>query len=321
MAEIFWYIVPAAYVMDVLFGDPRWLPHPVVWMGRAICFFEPLFRRLISNLLWSGALFAVFLIGSAWAVATALVALAGKVHPAASIILQVVLLFFCFSSRSLETAAMEVFKALKENNLVKARQKVGMIVGRSTDNLDEAGVTRAAVETVAENFVDGFLSPLFFALIGGAPLAIAYKMVNTLDSMVGYQNDRYILFGRAAARIDDAANFIPARLSVAILFLSALLISPARAKSAWQTGIKEGRCHKSPNAGFPEAAFAGALRIRLGGPNIYHGTRVEKPYIGARFFDPGKEKIRQACDLMTAGSFIAVCISCALSGVLSMAGQ
>lgn len=207
---------------------------------------------------------------------------------------------------------MIVFSALEENDIKKAREKVSMIVGRQTETLDEKAITRASVETVAENFVDGFLSPLFFAMIGGVPLALAYKMVNTLDSMVGYKNNTYLLFGRASARIDDVANFIPARISVLIIALAAFFLSFKRGVLAIKMGFSQGSLHKSPNAGYPEAAFAGALKIRLGGPNVYHGTLVAKPYIGKEFKDPEKGKIRQACDLMIFSSFLATLISCFL---------
>jgi adenosylcobinamide-phosphate synthase len=158
--------------------------------------------------------------------------------------------------------------------------------------------------------VDGFLSPLFFAMIGGVPFALAYKMINTLDSMVGYRNEAYILFGRASARIDDGANFIPARISVLLISLGAFLLSFKTGALALKTGFSQGSLHKSPNSGYPEAAFAGALKVRLGGPNVYHGILVEKPFIGSEFKDPGKEKIQQACKLMVISSWMALFISC-----------
>jgi adenosylcobinamide-phosphate synthase len=170
-------------------------------------------------------------------------------------------------------------------------------VGREVKDLSEDGVARAAVETVAENLVDGVISPLFFAAIGGAPLALAYKMINTLDSMVGYKNETYRLFGKTAARIDDVANFLPARLSVPVIALVAHLLA-GRGKIAFKTAVREGRQHTSPNAGFSEAAFAGALGVRLGGPNFYHGKRVEKPYIGKVFDSAHKHHIKSACELM-----------------------
>ena len=312
MADLEWYIVFAAFALDFIIGDPVFLPHPVVFMGRAISWFEIRFRKWISDPLKAGSLFACFLITATWLTGWGIIRAVQTADPMLGIAVQAVLLFFCFSSKSLTQAAMAVYDALKSDSLEKAREKVGWIVGRQTSALDEAGVTRAAVETVAENFVDGFLSPLFFACIGGVPLALAYKMVNTLDSMVGYKNETYILFGRAAARIDDAANFIPARLSVAVIAVSMSLISVIRGRRAFSTAVSQGRRHKSPNAGYPEAAFAGALGVRMGGPNIYHGKLVEKPYIGDMFPDPSPVRIRQACDLMMLASLTAAAIACVI---------
>ncbi|MBF0203625.1 MAG: cobalamin biosynthesis protein CobD [Desulfamplus sp.] len=318
------YIVLAAYVMDMMLGDPIWLPHPVIWMGNAISFFEAPFRNLIAktgsntpplesklfikNDFYAGLLFALFLIFSTWVTAFAAVKLSCIIHPMAGIVVQVILMFFCLSARTLERAASDVKNAIENGGIDEGREKVSMIVGREVKYLNETGVVKATVETVAENFVDGFLSPLFFALVGGVPLAVAYKMVNTLDSMVGYQNEKYILFGRASARIDDAANFIPARISVIIISIAAAVLSLKRGKLAFKTAINEGMEHKSPNSGYPEAAFAGALQVKLGGPNYYHGTLVKKPYIGKSFPDPGREKIKMACDLMLLSSLIVVII-------------
>ncbi|MCK5695603.1 MAG: cobalamin biosynthesis protein CobD [Desulfobacula sp.] len=312
MVEIQWFVILSAFILDFILGDPKILPHPIIYMGKAIDFFEGRFRKHFKHLLVSGFFFAGFLILSTWLIAFITIKLSMSIHPVFGSLIQAILLFFCFSSTSLEKAAIRVFCALEENDIAKARKKVSMIVGRQTQTLDQNAITRASVETVAENFVDGFLSPLFFAMIGGVPLALAYKMVNTLDSMVGYKNDTYILFGRASARIDDAANFIPARLSVLIISLSAFLFLFKRGALSLKTGISQGSFHQSPNAGYPEAAFAGALRIRLGGPNSYHGIWVEKPYIGKEFKDPQKGKIKQACDLMMLSSFLATLISCFL---------
>jgi len=310
MIEIQWYVIFAAFILDFVFGDPQILPHPVIYMGKAISFFEIRFRRVFKHPLASGFFFAAGLILSTWLIAFFIIKGSIYIHPVFGNFIQVVLLFFCFSSTSLEKAALSVFHALEENDIKKARKKVSYIVGRNTETLDQKGVTRASVETVAENFVDGFLSPLFFALLGGVPLALAYKMVNTLDSMVGYKNNTYILFGRPSARIDDVANFIPARVSVLIISLSAAFFSLNKGILAFKTGFSQGCRHKSPNSGYPEAAFAGALKIRLGGPNRYHGKLVEKPYIGINFKDPEKQSIKQACDLMMLASFFATLISC-----------
>jgi adenosylcobinamide-phosphate synthase len=311
-----WYIILAAFLLDFILGDPAILPHPVIYMGKAIDFFENKFRKLNKHLLMSGFFFAGFLILSTWLLAFIIIQSSIFIHPVFGHFIEIILLFFCFSSTSLEKAALKVFYALKDNNIDDARKKLSMIVGRETKNLDETAVTRASIETVAENFVDGFLSPLFFALIGGVPLALAYKMVNTLDSMVGYKNEKYILFGRASARIDDIANFIPARISVFIISLSAAVLSLKRGILAFTTGFSQGAFHKSPNAGYPEAAFAGTLRIRLGGPNVYHGTLIEKPYIGNKFQDPKKNAIKQSCDLMNLGTLLATLAACFVTAIL-----
>ncbi len=306
-------VIFAAFVLDFLVGDPRWLPHPVVGMGNAITFFEPRFRAWVSKPLFSGLFFAVFLIVSTWALSFGVVKLTTWIHPLLGTFVQVLLLFYCFSATSLVQAAVAVARPLESRDIQTARKKVAMIVGRETQNLDAAAVTRATVETVAENFVDGFLSPLFFALLFGVPGAVAYKMINTLDSMVGYKNETYLLFGRASARIDDVANFIPARLSVLVIFFAAFLLSAQRGLSALKTGISQGRRHKSPNAGYPEASFAGALGIRMGGPSVYHGNLVDKPYIGEQFNDPDLHGITRACELMMLSALISTLVACGVS--------
>jgi adenosylcobinamide-phosphate synthase len=177
-----------------------------------------------------------------------------------------------------------------------------------------ADIARATVETVAENFVDGVLSPLCFAAVGGAPLAVAYKMINTLDSMVGYKNTRYIRFGTVAARIDDVANYLPARLSVLLIAAAARLLDGAGAqRRAWHTARTEGGRHASPNAGYPEAAFAGALAVRLNGPNYYHGRLVNKPYIGVGFGLVAMACIPKACQLMLVAAMLGAGSLCAVA--------
>ncbi len=307
-----WYIIFFAFVLDFIIGDPVFLPHPVVFMGKAIEFFEPVFRKILSNQIICGALFAVFLIGSTFVVTYGVIHFCTSIDSLFGQIVGCVFLFFTFSSKSLYKAAMDVKTALETGGIEAGRDKIDMIVGREVKYLDKTGIVKAALETVAENFVDGFLSPLFFALIGGIPCAVAYKMINTLDSMVGYKNDKYHEFGRASAKIDDVANFIPARISVLIIAAATTILSGKRGLFSIKTGFKEGRYHKSPNAGFPEAAFAGALLVRLGGPNYYHGKLVEKPYIGNDFKDPELSQIKQACELMLLASFISIIITCAL---------
>ena len=311
--DVTWQIIAAAFILDILAGDPKWLPHPIIWMGRAILYFEPEFRKRIENPFRAGLLFALCLIATVFGLTWAVVFMAGRIHPVAAAIVQAILIFYSFSNKSLYKAAMAVFNPLAGGDPAQARIKVGYIVGRQTKDLDTVGVTRAACETVAENFVDGFLSPLCFALIFGAPGAMMYKMINTLDSMVGYKNDTYILFGRAAARIDDVANYIPARLSMAIIASAAAMLSLSRGRRALSTALTQGGNHKSPNAGFPEAAFAGALGVRFGGPNIYHGKRVDKPYIGGAFNDPKPAHIEKACELMMLSALVSVVLGCLLA--------
>ncbi len=298
-----WYVLPVAFILDLLLGDPRWMPHPIRWMGTAIDTLEPRFRLLTPSLFLSGALFALCLIVGTWAIATLLVFVAGVIHPVIAGMVEILLVFFCISARSLEKEAMAVLACLRKEGIGAGRARVRMIVGREVDKLDETGVSRAAVETVAENLVDGFISPLFYAAIGGAPLALAYKMANTLDSMIGYKNEKYRAFGKAAARFDDVANLIPARLSVPVIALAARMLS-GRWSQVFVTAASEGRRHSSPNAGYPEAAFAGALGVKLGGPNHYHGQLVDKPYIGTRFGNVNPSHIQKACDLMLLSSIL-----------------
>ncbi len=237
-------------------------------------------------------------------------------HHWAGWLLEVILIYYCLSVRSLLQAGWEVIEALAEGGVNAGRRAVAHIVGRDVSRLDETGISRAALESVAENMVDGVISPLFFAAIGGAPLALAYKMTNTLDSMVGYKNERYRLFGRAAARIDDAANWLPARMAVGLTALGAWLTG-FNARRAWQTGWREGRLHASPNAGFAEASFAGALGVRLGGPNIYHGRLVDKPWIGAALKEVKPVDIARAGVLMLTTSMLAMLL---LGGIRLVTG-
>ena len=312
-----WYILPAAFLLDLIAGDPPSLPHPVRWMGKAIEFCEPRFRRLPVNLGFAGGLFAVFLIISAGLLTGLVLGAAHAVHPLLKSCLEIVLVYYCLSAASLEKAALEVHRCLSAKKLACARKKVAMIVGRDVTQYGERRVAGAAVETVAENLVDGVIAPLFFAAIGGAPLAVAYKMVNTLDSMVGYKNELYKQFGKSAARIDDALNYLPARLSVPVIAMASQILAGSGTRS-FQTAVAEGANHTSPNAGYPEAAFAGALAVKLNGPNYYGGQLVEKPYIGVRFGKTATGHIKKACDIMLLSSFLWLTGIWAVSGVLSV---
>jgi adenosylcobinamide-phosphate synthase len=310
-----WMVITAAFALDMLLGDPQRFPHPVRWMGKAITIAEPWFRRLPGKGVFSGGLFAAALVAGTWALSGLAVGQSKQAHPALGFAVELMLVYFCLSVRSLNDAAVEIFNLLKLERTNEARGKVAMIVGRDVETYEAKDIARATVETVAENFVDGVLSPLFFAAIGGAPLAVAFKMASTLDSMVGYKNERYFHFGKVAARLDDVLNFIPARLSIPVIALAAQLLSRS-GRRALRTALAEGANHTSPNAGRPEAAFAGALGVKLNGPNTYGGILVKKPYIGVRFREVQMDDIKKACGLMMLSSFL----SAALSVVLALGG-
>jgi adenosylcobinamide-phosphate synthase len=286
-------------------------------MGLAIYRGEDRFRRLPLPLAVSGGLMAAGLVFSTGLMAWSLVALTHRIQPWLGRTVEVILLFYCLSARSLADAAMEVWRTLVRGDLAKARRAVAMIVGRETDSLDENGVARAVVETVAENLVDGILAPLFWAALGGAPLALAYKMTNTLDSMIGYKNERYRSFGKVAARMDDAANWLPAHLSPPLIGLAAALLNQS-GRRAWRLARREGHRHSSPNAGWPEAAFAGALNVRLGGSSRYHGRWVDKPTIGRGRRAVTADDIPRAVDLMWLSAVLGVLLAVGVRWVASL---
>lgn len=312
-----WYILPTAFVLDLILGDPPSFPHPIRVIGKAISFFEPVFRKFPVKLFTSGLLFCLFLIFVSFSLSFLVVYISHLIHPVLGIIVEIILVYYCISVRSLKDAASDVIHAFRNSGLKEARIKLSMIVGRDTKNLSEEGVVRATVETVAENLVDGVISPLFFAAIGGAPFAISYKMINTLDSMVGYKNEKYIDFGKASAKIDDIANYIPSRISVPLISFAAQILF-RKGVSSFKTGVKEGSNHSSPNSGYSEAAFAGALLVKLGGPNYYGGQLVSKPYIGKDFGEAQWIHIEKACTLMVLSSTLALVF---LSGIVLAFGR
>ena len=259
------------WVLDLLLGDPAWLPHPVVGMGKMIALGERHLNRGRHRML-KGALLAVALIaltfGGAWAV------LHFTPFPY-DLIFEAIVVYYCLAGTTLVREVRGVFKAL-DRSLEEGRRQVSRIVGRDTNALSAQEVRTAALETLAENLSDGVIAPLFWYALLGAPGMLAYKMVNTLDSMIGYRNERYRRFGCWAARIDDVANFIPARLTAMLMVLS----SAKRLVSRLNFVLKHGPRHASPNSGYPEAALAGILNCRFGGPHLYFGEMVDKPYIG-----------------------------------------
>lgn len=306
----------AAVVLDLLLGDPRWLPHPVRGIGWLAARLESLTRRWIARPRLAGAVAALSVYTIAAAAAWGAMAAAALVHPLAGDLVAIVLIDTTIATRDLARHSMHVFRALSAGDLVEARRRVGWIVGRDTDRLDEAGVVRAAVESVAESTVDGVTGPLLFAVALGPVGAVVYRAVNTLDSMFGHQDERYREFGWAAARIDDAANFIPARLTAPLVCLAAFLLGQ-RPLQAMRILLRDRRNHASPNAGLPEAAMAGAIGVRVGGVNYYDGQPLEKPTIGDPLVPLAAGHIRVANALMftTAGLFLMLCLAARLGAI------
>ena len=298
-------ILAAAFLLDCLLGDPRWLPHPICLIGKLIAGTEKGMRRLVKNEFFGGLLLVIVVITVSTAVPWVILILAGMINPWLETVLQVWFCYQILAMKSLRTESMRVYTPLKAGDLPLARKYLSWIVGRETDPLDEEGVAKAAVETVAENTSDGVVAPLIFMAIGGAPLGFLYKAINTMDSMIGYKNDKYIRFGRAAARLDDAANFIPARLSALLMILAAYILR-FDGGNARRIYWRDRRNHKSPNSAQTESVCAGALHIQLAGPAVYFGKLVEKPTIGDRDRSTTAEDICLANRLMIGTSVLAV---------------
>ena len=272
-------LVLAAVVVDLVLGDPRVLPHPVVAIGRLISFLESPLRRIFGNARLAGVVLLVTTVAVAYACAALLLKGANAISPDAGFVAGLYIAWISLAARSLHAESGKVAKALERGDIEGARLALSYIVGRETAHLEEPEIVRGAVETVAENTGDGVIAPLFYLMLGGPPLAIAYKAVNTLDSMVGYKNERYLHFGWASARFDDLANYFPARLTGLLMVLAAPICAMS-GSGAWRVMRRDCRNHTSPNSGFPEAAAAGALGVMLGGANRYFGKLVDKPTIG-----------------------------------------
>ncbi len=307
----------AAFILDCLIGDPRSKFHPVVLIGNLIAWLEKRFYRAEdSNMTKFSMGFLLMLLvllisyDVAWGVVTAA---AGESWLSYGV--QALLLSFTISPRSLAAAGKEIQQYLWADDLAEARKKVGWIVGRDTQSLDASEVTRATVETIAENIVDGIIAPFFFFFLGGVPLAVAYRAANTMDSMIGYKNDKYLYFGRAAARLDDVLNYIPARITGILLVLAAGILR-LDMKNSWRIMRRDAAQHPSPNGGFPEAATAGALGIRLGGMNSYFGKPHFRAYMGDPLETLAAPHITGAIRLM----YTATVLFLLVAGVLSLGG-
>ena len=308
------WAVLGGFVLDALFGDPAWLPHPVVYMGKAISklekFLRPRLPKTPQGELLGGAIVA-FCLPVGTFLLTGLVCWgAARLHPLLGLAVQ---MFWCgqaLAARGLVQESTNVYIELKKPDLPGARKAVSRIVGRDTAELTAEGVTKAAVETVAENASDGVIAPLLYMLIGGAPLALTYKAINTMDSMLGYKNEKYLSFGRVPAKLDDVANYIPSRLA-ALLWVAAAAFTHNDAKGAWKIWRRDRRNHASPNSAQTESACAGALGVQLAGPAYYFGEYYAKPTIGDALRPIEPEDILRANQMMYVASSFALAWGCA----------
>ncbi len=364
-------VIASAFALDLVLGDPAWFPHPVRFIGRMIQLDEKGLRKLFKSPgaeKIAGVLLVLLIVPTVYFLTRLLLSYTSGISAFFGFLVSVVTAYTTLAARSLGDAAGSVLARLEAGDIDGARMELSMIVGRDMKNLDEHEIARAAIETVAENASDGVVAPLFYLVIGGPALAMAYKAVNTLDSMVGYRSEKYINFGRAAARLDDIVNYIPARVTAVLICLAAeiqrrlkpettphpfafaqdvlnllpggeragvrgdsalntpparvlSLSEPGRAQSAfassWRIMLRDGRNHPSPNSGYPEAAMAGALGIRLGGPSTYGGEISRKPVIGNEGDLPGKKDIANSIRLLYCSTLLAVLGAAALNFFLT----
>jgi adenosylcobinamide-phosphate synthase len=300
-------VLGCAYAMDIIAGDPEWFPHPVRAMGRLVAIGETIARpgrhSALRDLLQGAVVTAIVVVATAVAAIVAL-RVARLLHPAAAWATETLLAWTALATGSLIAEATRVIRALEIGDIAAARARLARIVGRDTANLGESEVARGVIETLAESTCDGIVGPLCYLAVGGVPAALAYKAVNTLDSMIGHRDPPYTYFGRAAARLDDAANFIPARIS-ALAITAAAAFTRQSVSGAWRIWRRDRANHDSPNAGHPEAAMAGALGVRLGGLNYYDGRPVQKPVLGIEGTVPTAAAARRACRMVIAASLVS----------------
>ena len=306
------------FLLDFIFGDPVWLYHPVRVIGNFISFGEKtlrkIFRKTPGGELVAGAVLWFLTAGLSFLIPFAVLAGAQMLHPVLRFLIESFWCYQILAARCLVNESGKVYDRLKENDLPGARKAVSMIVGRDTENLTVEGVTKAAVETVAENTSDGVTAPLLFLILGGAPLGFLYKAVNTMDSMLGYKNEKYLYFGRFPARMDDVFNYIPSRIT-ALFMIAAAFLTGMDGKNAWKIYLRDRRKHASPNAAQTEAVCAGALRVRLAGDAVYFGKLYKKEYLGDSLRPIEAEDIRRAGKLM----YVTAVLMLIIFGVLKAA--
>lgn len=304
-------LLPTAYLLDYLVGDPEWFPHPVRLMGAAITRGESFLRTAedgpVQEFL-AGAALTAGVVTSSYCLTRFVIRLAYRHSRLLGCSAEIFLAWTCLAARNLQQEAQAVSDALERNDLLKARKRLARIVGRDTQTLDTSEISRALIETLAESASDGIVAPILYLAAGGVPLAMAYKAVNTLDSMIGHRDQRYLYFGKAAARLDDAANFAPSRITALATVAASSLSRYADPQSAWDLWLRDGGKHKSPNAGQTEAAMSGALGVRLGGDNHYDGELISTQQMGPEFPPANHAKARQAIRLTTVIAAVGLTI-------------
>jgi adenosylcobinamide-phosphate synthase len=298
-------MIGIAFVMDLILGDPKGAPHPVRAMGKAAKWLEGISRKIIRNQKLAGSATVLILVIATYTVSWGLLDTLWHWNAQLSFVIEIVLIYTTFATRALYDESQPVLVAIRQGDEEQARRHLQNIVGRDTGQLNRQQIARATVETISENTVDGVIAPLFYACIGGAPLALTYKCINTLDSMFGYKNQTYIHFGWASARLDDAANWLPARIAGPLMVIAATLLGQ-NGKRAWSTMMRDGQNHLSPNAGIPEAVVAGALGVELSGPQYYQGRRVDKPAIGKALREIESEDIFRSHQILFVTAFLAL---------------
>jgi adenosylcobinamide-phosphate synthase len=309
-------LLPSVYVLDQVAGDPEWFPHPVRLIGLAITRGEHATRRPGQTPkfeLFAGAAVTIAIVAATYTITHQIIRLAQLLSPNLGNAVELVLGWTCLAAQNLRHEAHSVQEALGTGDLPLARRRLSRIVGRDTATLDASGISRALIETLAESASDGIVAPLIYLALGGVPLALAYKAVNTLDSMIGHADSRDFYFGKFAARLDDCANFIPARLTAAAISISA----GADAASAIAMWHRDGGKHKSPNAGQPEAAMAGALRVCLGGKNTYDGNLVIGQTLGNEFPPPSSDAVSRAIRIVSMVTLLSVATATVLLSAAS----
>ena len=304
------------YILDLIVGDPMNFPHPIRLIGTLIGKLDKALNKRRARML-EGVLLCIIVVLTTAFATTLVIVVSYKIHVALGIAVEAILTCYILAARSLQVESMKVYHKLKSGTLEEARYAVSMIVGRDTDVLDQEGVTKAAVETVAENSSDGVIAPMLYTALGGPILGFIYKAVNTMDSMVGYHNEKYEYFGKAAARLDDLFNYIPSRLSAVFMILASYICGKDYSgREAVRIYKRDRNVTKSPNAGQTESVCAGALGIRLAGNAYYFGRLVEKPYIGDEGRSIEAEDIKRSCKLMYVTELITVLVSVLFMGIV-----